>query len=335
TNPLLVSQFGHERAILRLAVSDNGHTLITTGEDRLVKVWDGESVVLRETLEPQSDWTPGLCLSPDGTRVFAGRLDGAYAIYSLAKPDNTAQALPSPYKESVNANTRYDGKNVAEITETEPNDSVKQATPLPLPAVAQGRIFAEPSRGASDVDLFRFEAQSGQSWIFETKAARAGSPVDTKLEILDAQGQPMPRVVLRATRDSWITFRGINSEQLDCRVVYWEEMQLNQYLYMNGEVAKLYRAPQGPDSGFLFYPGMGKRHTYFDTSARAHALDEPCYIVTPYAPGTILPDNGLPTFTVYFENDDESRQAYGKDSFLTFTAPADGTYFVRVSDVRG
>src|SRR5690606_30749074 len=106
-------------------------------------------------------------------------------------------------------------------------------------------------------------------------------------------------------------------------------------LYMNGEVAKLYRAPQGPDSGFLFYPGMGKRHTYFDTSARAHALDEPCYIVTPYAPGTILPDNGLPTFTVYFENDDESRQAYGKDSFLTFTAPADGTYFVRVSDVRG
>src|SRR5690606_32503063 len=63
--------------------------------------------------------------------------------------------------------------------------------------------------------------------------------------------------------------------------------------------------------------------------------DEPCYIVTPYPPGTELPDNGLPTFTVYYENDDEHRQAYGKDSYLTFTAPKDGVYLVRVTDVRG
>jgi len=29
-------------------------------------------------------------------------------------------------------------------------------------------------------------------------------------------------------------------------------MELNEYLYMQGEVVKLFRAPQGPDSGFLF-----------------------------------------------------------------------------------
>jgi hypothetical protein len=33
----------------------------------------------------------------------------------------------------------------------------------------------------------------------------------------------------------------------------WEEMELNQLLYLQGEVVKLFRAPQGPDSGFLFY----------------------------------------------------------------------------------
>jgi hypothetical protein len=40
-------------------------------------------------------------------------------------------------------------------------------------------------------------------------------------------------------------------------------------------------------------------------------------------------------FPIYFENDDESRRTLGKDSRLTFTAPADGSYLVKVRDVRG
>ena len=57
--------------------------------------------------------------------------------------------------------------------------------------------------------------------------------------------------------------------------------------------------------------------------------------VLPYPVGTVLPGNGLPVFTVNFENDDESQRKLGKDSRLTFVAPADGTYLVRVADVRG
>jgi hypothetical protein len=161
------------------------------------------------------------------------------------------------------------------------------------------------------------------------------SPLDTKIEVLHADGSPVERLLLRAVRDSEVTFRGINSDTLDCRTTNWEEMELNQLLYIGGEVVKLYRMPRGPDSGFQFYPGIGKRQCYFDTSARAHALFEPCYIVAPYPPGSELPDNGLPVFPVYYENDDESRQTLGSDSRLTFTAPADGEYLVRVSDVRG
>jgi hypothetical protein len=43
----------------------------------------------------------------------------------------------------------------------------------------------------------------------------------------------------------------------------------------------------------------------------------------------------LPVFTQFYENDDDSQRKLGKDSRLTFVAPADGTYFVRVTDVRG
>ncbi len=337
TNPIVHSRFGHEKAILRLAFSKDGRTLVSTGEDRRVKLWDGASILLRATLPPQPDWCTGLAVAPGGEQVFVGRQDGTWETYPVATSGPVVEeAAPvaidaPPALVALNA----EPEPMVRVAEVEPNDELRHATPLALPALVQGRLFAETNPGAADVDLYRLSAKTGEAWVLETKAARVGSPADTKIEVLDAHGQPVPRVLLRATRDSWVTFRGINSEQLDCRLVYWEEMQLNQYLYLNGEVTRLYRAPQGPDSGFQFYPGAGKRHTYFDTSARAHALDEPCYIVAPYPPGTELPNNGLPTFTVFYENDDESQQTYGKDSYLTFTAPADGEYLVRISDVRG
>jgi len=156
------------------------------------------------------------------------------------------------------------------------------------------------------------------------------------VEVLNADGSVIPRVVLQATYDSYFTFRGKDSEQTsDFRLFNWREMQLNQYLYCNGEVVRLFHYPRGPDSGYNVYPNFGKRHTCFDTPPLTHALNEPCYVVEPYAPGTQIVPNGLPTFVVNYENDDHSLRRYGSDSFLTFTAPSEGEYLVRVGDVRG
>ena len=63
-------------------------------------------------------------------------------------------------------------------------------------------------------------------------------------------------------------------------------MKLNQYIYMGGEVCKLYRYPRGPDSDFGLYKAttVGAR-TYFDTTPIEHANLEPAYIVEPFPPG--------------------------------------------------
>jgi hypothetical protein len=166
-------------------------------------------------------------------------------------------------------------------------------------------------------------------------AARRGSPVDTKIEVLHADGKPVERLLLQAVRDSRINFRAINSDAEDVRVDNWQEMELEQFMYLQGEVCKIFRMPQGPDSGFQFYSFKGKRRDYFDTSAAAHALDEAIYIVEPHPPGTKLLPNGLPTFPVYYANDDDADRELGTDSRLLFTAPADGEYLVRVTDTRG
>ena len=104
---------------------------------------------------------------------------------------------------------------------------------------------------------------------------------------------------------------------------------------MQGEVCRIFRMPQGPDSDMLFYSANGKRRDYFGTSATSHALDEPDYIVEPHAPGEKLDSNGLPVFPIYYANDDDSDRKMGVDSRIHFLAPEDGSYLIRVSDSRG
>jgi hypothetical protein len=222
-----------------------------------------------------------------------------------------------------------------ELVETEPNDSPVQAMKIPVPSVIDGRIWSANQSSSADVDLFEFEAHSDQTLVIETDAARRGSPIDTKIEILHPDGKPVEQILLQAVRDSHVTFRPIDSVTDDLRVENWQEMELNQYMYLQGEVCKIFRMPQGPDSGFQFYSIGGKRRDYFGTSGIAHALDEPAYIVQPRESSAKLEPNGLPVFTLYYANDDDSDRGLGTDSRLLFKPPADGKYLVKVTDTRG
>ena len=64
-------------------------------------------------------------------------------------------------------------------------------------------------------------------------------------------------------------------------------------------------------------------------------MSEPCYVVQPLPSGAEAIPNGLPVFSLSYENDDESHRELGEDSKLEFTAPADGQYVVKIKDVRG
>lgn len=219
---------------------------------------------------------------------------------------------------------------LAQVNETEPNHEPAQAQVITAPGHFNG-VLGQPG----DVDFIAFDAKLGQTWIVETLAAQAGSPVDTRIEILHADGRPVPRLLLQAVRNSYNNFRSVDANNPDIRLQNWEEMELNEFVWFNGDILKIFRMPRGPDGGCFFYVSEGKRRAYFDTSATAHSLDEPCYTVVPHPLGTKLVPNGLPVFTLNHQNDDSGDRKIGRDSRLTFTAPADGRYLVRVSDARG
>jgi WD40 repeat protein len=338
TNPLIATKFAHESPVLRIVWSADGKTIASCGEDRLVKLWNAQTLTIRQTLEKQSDWASGLALGAASDKLIVGRVDGSLGVYPLAAAAAEGERPLVPLAEvppEVDYGPQPAPDSLPKVAEAEPNDEPGQATAISVPGIATGRIFGGDRNQPLDDDLYRFDAKAGDQWIIETKAARMNSPLDTKLEVLAADGQPVPRALLRAVRDTVIEFRGMNSDQRGVRLANWEEMLLNEYVYLSGEVIKHFQQRRGPDGEANFFPENGNRFTFWDTSSRAHALGEPGYIVVPYAIGTELPNNGLPVFTVNYENDDDAQRKLGKDSRLTFVAPADGTCLIRVSDVRG
>ncbi|WP_373652549.1 c-type cytochrome domain-containing protein [Schlesneria sp. DSM 10557] len=334
TNPVLFARFAHEGPILAVVYSPDGRLLASTSEDLRIKIWETNKYTQVAVLERQPDWASALAFAPDNRRLLVGRMNGDHQIYPIDPALADSHTEMTPLVETTRPAEIAFSQSLSPVTEIEPNNTPQAAQTLSVPCLVQGELNSA-NRATSDGDYYRIEARHGDQFVFETIAARNGSYADTKLEIQYPNGKPVLRALLQAVRDSWINFRPIDSSSPDVRLEFWEEMDLNQLVYMNGEVCKTFRAPQGPDSGYVLYSVDGKRRGYFDTSAAAHAKDEPAYIVEAYPPDSNIVENGLPVFPVYYANDDDAERKLGKDSRILFTAPATGAYFIKVTDVRG
>jgi WD40 repeat protein len=335
-NPLLESRYAHEAAITALSVLPSGDRLLSAALDRSLKVWSLPELDLLEVLPVQPDSVTSLQPLPGGG-VLLARMDGSTEALALGKASSPAAGASvggrsnaglSPIPEAVSPAPK---PMPTFLAEQEPNNRTAEAQPLTLPLEVRGSVDR-----AGDIDTFKFEARQGEDWIFEVFAAREKSNLDSRLEVLDSAGAPVERVVLQSLRSSWLSFRGKDSTTSgDFRVQHYPEMELNEFLYCNGEVVKLWMYPRGPDSGFIVYPGAGSRHAFFGTTPIAHPLGEVVYTVRPLPPGAQPPANGLPVFRLPYENDDDPERDAGKDSILHFNAPADGTYLLRLGDTRG
>lgn len=333
-NPLVQARFAHEGAIARLAFTPDGRQLVTVAEDRTVKLWETQGFTERKLFNRQPEVAEALAVSGTGDRFVIGRMDGSVEMFPIDPLSAERGADEAQQPATVTASPMPE-MPMATVAEHEPNNTPGEAMKLAIPATVTGVMQgSDPAR--PDADLYRITARAGEEWIVEVNAARSKSPLDSFVEVLTPEGERIPRVLLQAVRDSYFTFRGKNADQPDdFRIFNWEEMELNEYLYSGGEVSRLWLAPRGPDSGFKVYPGAGNRYGYFDTTPVVHALGEPCYIVEPHPVGTELIPNGLPVFTLNYQNDDDGFRELGADSRLTFVPPRDGEYLVRVRDVRG
>ena len=214
-----------------------------------------------------------------------------------------------------------------EVESASGNSTAAAAQMLTLPAMVNGRVTT-PDR------YFRFHATKGEKLIAEVNARRLGSPLDSLIEILDADAKPIEIATVRAVSETSMALRDHDSAQRGIRLATSTSLLPGDYLMMGGEIARVETLPPNADNDFIFEATNGERTTFFNTSGEAHALDSPAYKVQIAPPGTKFPANGLPLVHLTVRNDDGGA-GYGKDSRLRFTAPADGDYLLRLRDVRG
>jgi len=78
----------------------------------------------------------------------------------------------------------YAVDTLPECAERESNNTRKDAQPIDMPRIVNGRI-AEPG----DVDVFRIEGDAGDRIVAEVLARRLNSPLDSLLRLVDASGK--------------------------------------------------------------------------------------------------------------------------------------------------
>ncbi len=200
---------------------------------------------------------------------------------------------------------------------------------LRVPGAADG-ILTKP-REAQHV---RFHAKKGERLVVEVLARRAGSPIDPVIEILDASGKLVPRAVLRAIAKTYTVFRDHDSSGSGIRIEAWNDLTIDDYMFVDGELMRIVEQPKTPDDDCQFYQVAGQRVGYLGTTPAHHSQGSSMYKVEIHPPGATFAANGLPVFPIHYRNDDGG-PGYGKDSFLMFDATAEGTYQVRVTDARG
>ncbi|HVF86951.1 MAG TPA: PPC domain-containing protein [Pyrinomonadaceae bacterium] len=220
-----------------------------------------------------------------------------------------------------------------EVMEAEGNDDLRTAQTLTLPATVNGHI--SPGKGsAQDKDFFKWTAKRGQQISISVAAQRLGSALDSYIEILDAKGKQIPRAIVRPLLETYTTLRDHDSTTSGVRLASTTGLAADDYLLVGGELMRVAALPPDPDSETNMDNFMGQRRAFEGTTPVGHALDTPVYKVAVYKPDALIPSGGTAPITITYNNDDGGLM-YGRDSYINFTAPADGAYFVRLTDVRG
>ena len=210
-----------------------------------------------------------------------------------------------------------------------PEVNVRQAeATVTTPGTANG-VINQPGQSHA----VRFSARKGQRLLLEVNARRAGSPLDPAIELFDAKGKPVGRATLRCTTRTVVVFRDHDSAQGGIRIETWNDLAMDDYVYLGNELLRIKQLPLNPDADCSFYAVDGQRIGFLDTTPGHHPAGEPIYKVEMHPPGSTFSPNGLPVFSVNYRNDDGG-PGYGKDSRITFDPPADGEYTIRISDAR-
>ena len=168
--------------------------------------------------------------------------------------------------------------------EQETNDAVSHAQNLSLPGGVSGHVGHD-----GDVDFYRFRANKGETIVVELFGRRLGSPIDSIVNVLDVNGKPIPRAVLRPVDQTEAAFRDVSSKASGIRLTRWNSLAINDYILFGRELARIQALPRNPDDDSVFWNQGGQRLGMLETTPEQHPMLQPMYKIEIHPPGTKFP----------------------------------------------
>lgn len=268
----------------------------------------------------------------DRVTVKAPEEAGGWTTTPLVMPGNAASGARASLPAQPLNEVKLAVGDEPEIAEREPNNSPSQAQMISMPATIDGHLDSGPGAGP-DQDYFRFHARAGERVTISVAASRLGSPLDSVIEVLDAQGNPIPRATVRCLNETTTTLSDRDSRTAGIRLVSTTGLREGDYLMVGDELDQIEDVPDQPDADVNLKSIEGLRQAFLGTSPDAHAVNTPVYKAEILPAGADFPPNGLPVFHLTWRNDDGG-PGYGADSRLDFVAPRDGDYVLHLADIR-
>ena len=219
-----------------------------------------------------------------------------------------------------------------EVREQEPNDAPETAQEVPVPVTVNGRTGVP-----GDGDLFSFPARRGETLVLEVRARRLLSPLDSVLQVLDSEGRPVAGAVLEVLSEDFHDSKFSAGAVLLNRFGLKDDTRyypLDFVLLDRRELVRLERSIRRADHFSVAQGILGKRISWLGTDPQNHPVNGSVHKVLVHDPGTPVNEELYPAVTLPYRNDDGG-PLRGKDSYLLFRPPEDGTYLAHLSGLGG
>ncbi len=267
--------------------------LLSSADDRTVRLWDAAEMNERLLLEPQPDWPAGLDFVRGGKAIGVGRLDGSLGIYgldgkpvALAAGANVVQARPPAEK--------------PEITRIEPH-GMQRGTTLKIKITGTNLDNVTNINFSTPELSGRLEpgAELTEAWIV-VKAASDLSPGEYELSVANPGGESGKLKLETGTLPHVFESQSNSAAGvLSLPVTYWGALN-----------------PAGHADEIPFRAQAGQT-IVFDLASRRIGSKLNATLTLLDSGGKVLLSQG---------------EFDGGDPLLAWPCPSDGTYRIRVAD---
>ncbi len=122
-------------------------------------------------------------------------------------------------------------ESTAGKAEVEPNDKINEATAIPLPAIAHGKLAK-----SGDVDTYRIQLKQGQTFVASVLAHRPlRSPMDAVLQLTDARGNVIFQTDDERGLDPQLVYDADKDQDLFVRIFAFPEVPNSTIGYAGAE----------------------------------------------------------------------------------------------------